>query len=72
MDQIFQWIKVGFCLSRLIRFRPSSIDDNETDMLICTGHSNEVRVYHNGEVGDEKYKKLYYRKINSCHRKIRV
>ncbi|KAI9267079.1 hypothetical protein EDC94DRAFT_602223 [Helicostylum pulchrum] len=47
--EIFQWIKVGFCLSTLIKFRPSVLSDEETDMVICTGHSNEVLIYQNGE-----------------------
>lgn len=47
--EIFQWIKVGFCLSRLVRFRPSNMPDDETDMLICAGHSDDVLIYHNGE-----------------------
>jgi hypothetical protein len=45
--EIFQWFKVGFCLTNLIKFRPS---ENETEMVICTGHSNEVLIYQNGEV----------------------
>lgn len=48
--QIFQWFRVGFCLEKIIRFRPSALDDNETDLIICTGHSNEVLIYQNGEV----------------------
>ncbi|GAA5810369.1 hypothetical protein MFLAVUS_003790 [Mucor flavus] len=47
--EIFQWIKVGFCLSTLIKFRPSVLSEEETDMVICTGHSNEVLIYQNGE-----------------------
>ncbi|KAL9552715.1 hypothetical protein PS6_004336 [Mucor atramentarius] len=47
--EIFQWFRVGFCLEKIIRFRPSALDDNETDLIICTGHSNEVLIYQNGE-----------------------
>ncbi|OAD08284.1 hypothetical protein MUCCIDRAFT_105242 [Mucor lusitanicus CBS 277.49] len=47
--EIFQWFKVGFCLEKIVRFRPSALDENETDMVICTGHSNEVLIYQNGE-----------------------
>ncbi|CAO3646207.1 unnamed protein product [Mucor fragilis] len=47
--EIFQWFKVGFCLEKIIRFRPSALNENETDMIICTGHSNEVLIYQNGE-----------------------
>lgn len=37
-------------MEKIIRFRPSVLDDNETDLIICTGHSNEVLIYQNGEV----------------------
>jgi len=37
-------------LEKIIRFRPSALDENGTDMIICTGHSNEVLIYQNGEV----------------------
>ncbi|KAG2212172.1 hypothetical protein INT46_006007 [Mucor plumbeus] len=30
-------------------FRPSTLGEKETDMIICTGHSNEVLIYQNGK-----------------------
>ncbi|GAN05885.1 conserved hypothetical protein [Mucor ambiguus] len=47
--EIFQWFNVGFCLEKIMRFRPSALDESQTDMIICTGHSNEVLIYQNGE-----------------------
>ncbi|RCI05749.1 hypothetical protein CU098_012765 [Rhizopus stolonifer] len=47
--EIFQWIKVGFIITNILRWRPSNIKEEETDLLVCTGHSNEVLVFQNGE-----------------------
>lgn len=48
--KIYQWFKVGFSITSVIQFRPNSLEDDETDMVICTGHSNEVLIYQNGNV----------------------
>ncbi|CEP11015.1 hypothetical protein [Parasitella parasitica] len=47
--EIHPWFRVGFCLERIMRFRPSTLEEGETDMVICTGHSNEVMIYHDGK-----------------------
>ncbi|KAI8638159.1 hypothetical protein BD408DRAFT_29626 [Parasitella parasitica] len=47
--EIFRWFRIGFCLERIMRFRPSTLEESETDMILCTGHSNEVLVYQNGK-----------------------
>ncbi|KAI9469844.1 MAG: hypothetical protein EXX96DRAFT_654271 [Benjaminiella poitrasii] len=47
--EIFPWFNVGFCLNRIIKFRPSSLSENEADIVLCTGHSNEVLIYQNGQ-----------------------
>ncbi|KAI8351201.1 hypothetical protein EDC96DRAFT_518866 [Choanephora cucurbitarum] len=47
--EIFQWFYVGFCLTKIIQFRPSTLKAHESDIVLCTGHSNEVAVYQDGE-----------------------
>ncbi|KAI7907200.1 uncharacterized protein BX663DRAFT_495163 [Cokeromyces recurvatus] len=47
--EIFPWFNVGFCLNRVIQFRPSSLPKDETDIVLCTGYSNEVLIYQNGK-----------------------
>lgn len=49
-----------------MRFRPSNTPDDETDMLICAGHSNDVLIYHNGEVRERNANFINTRE-NSCH-----
>ncbi|KAI8882566.1 hypothetical protein K501DRAFT_323911 [Backusella circina FSU 941] len=46
--EIYQWFRVGFSITSVIQFRPNSLGEDETDMVICTGHSNEVLIYQNG------------------------
>ncbi|KAI8376914.1 hypothetical protein BD560DRAFT_391126 [Blakeslea trispora] len=48
--EIFQWFKVGFCLTKIIQFRPSGLPAHEPDIAMCTGHSNEVAIYQDGQV----------------------
>ncbi|OBZ90927.1 hypothetical protein A0J61_01029 [Choanephora cucurbitarum] len=47
--EIFQWFYVGFCLTKIIQFRPSTLKTHESDIVLCTGHSNEVAIYQDGE-----------------------
>ncbi|KAI8997485.1 hypothetical protein BDB01DRAFT_752506 [Pilobolus umbonatus] len=48
--EIYLWFRVGFCITNIIPFHPPGLDADETDMLICTGHSNEVLIYHSGKM----------------------
>lgn len=48
--EIYLWFSVGFCITNIVSFHPPGLDKDETDMLICSGHSNEVLIYHNGEI----------------------
>ncbi|KAI8982411.1 hypothetical protein BDF20DRAFT_912574 [Mycotypha africana] len=48
--EIYQWFKVGFCLTKILKFRPSSFKEEETDIILCVGHSNQLLGYRNGEL----------------------
>ncbi|CEG83168.1 hypothetical protein RMATCC62417_17137 [Rhizopus microsporus] len=47
--EIYPWIKVDFPITNIQRWRPSDLKEHEVDLLICTGHSNQVLVFQNGE-----------------------
>ncbi|KAI9263751.1 hypothetical protein BY458DRAFT_514236 [Sporodiniella umbellata] len=47
--EIFPWIKVEFSITNILRWRPSNFKKEATDLLVCTGHSNEVLIFQNEE-----------------------
>ncbi|KAI8393508.1 uncharacterized protein BYT42DRAFT_551293 [Radiomyces spectabilis] len=47
--EIYRWFKVGFCLNKVVGFRPRCLGDHDTDLVVCVGHSNTVHVYKDGQ-----------------------
>ncbi|ORZ18005.1 hypothetical protein BCR42DRAFT_412950 [Absidia repens] len=48
--EIYPWLRVGYYINQIICFRPSGLPDHEADLVICMGHSNEIKICHNGEI----------------------
>ncbi|CAO3645732.1 unnamed protein product [Cunninghamella blakesleeana] len=48
--EIYFWFQVGFYITQIIRFRPIELAEHEPDLMICIGHSNNIKVYQCGEI----------------------
>ncbi|CAO3685937.1 unnamed protein product [Umbelopsis vinacea] len=48
--KIRNFFQVDYPITRLITFRTRWMKDNIPDILICAGHCNEIRIYHNGKL----------------------
>ncbi|KAG0168548.1 hypothetical protein DFQ30_004620, partial [Apophysomyces sp. BC1015] len=48
--EIHLWFKVGFCVDKIIQFRPAFLDETEPDLVVCVGHSSSVCIFQNGEM----------------------
>ncbi|CAO3598618.1 unnamed protein product [Absidia cylindrospora] len=48
--EIYWWFRVGYYINQIMCFRPSGLPDHEADLVICMGHSNKIKICHNGEV----------------------
>ncbi|KAG2183047.1 hypothetical protein INT44_006028, partial [Umbelopsis vinacea] len=46
--KISSFFSVGYPVTKLLRYRPRGLKNTSPDVLICAGHRNELKAYHNG------------------------
>ncbi|CAO3662858.1 unnamed protein product [Umbelopsis ramanniana] len=48
--KISAFFSVGYPVTKLLRYRPRGFENTSPDVLICAGHRNELKAYHNGSL----------------------